>query len=146
MYQCFNWAIHSKKCSIKAPVKWRNSVYVLTEICHQRSKRLGSMHSGPVLSKSWVFLIHFTREINPVKIINFYHQNVGIKNSYLCYSIHTYYLYRTLRIEKSIPRATVPFKWGEKVMMGRFMIVWGNPPAQFQMLFTSGWQSFFSRI
>ena len=31
-------------------------------------------------------------------------------------------------------------------MMGRFMIVWGNPPAQFQMLFTSGWQSFFSRI
>ena len=30
--------------------------------------------------------------------------------------------------------------------MGRFMIVWGNPPAQFQMLFTSGWQSFFSRI
>ena len=53
---------------------------------------------------------------------------------------------RTLRIEKSIPRATVPFKWGEKVMMGRFMIVWGNPTAQFQMLFTSGWQSFFSRI
>ena len=30
--------------------------------------------------------------------------------------------------------------------MGRFMIVWGNPTAQFQMLFTSGWQSFFSRI
>ena len=30
--------------------------------------------------------------------------------------------------------------------MGRFMIVWGNPKAQFQMLFTSGWQSFFSRI
>ena len=38
IYQCFNGAI--RKCSIKAPVIWRNSVYVLMEICHQRSKWL----------------------------------------------------------------------------------------------------------
>ena len=34
--QLFN----SKKCSIKAPTKGRNSVYVLMEICHLRSKWL----------------------------------------------------------------------------------------------------------
>ena len=37
MYQCLNGAIPSWKCSIKAPAKWRNSVYVLC----QRSKWLG---------------------------------------------------------------------------------------------------------
>ena len=41
MYQCLYGAIPSWKFSIKAPAKWRNSVYVLTEICHQRSKWLG---------------------------------------------------------------------------------------------------------
>ena len=40
MYQCLNRAIPSRKCSNKAPSKWRKSVYVLTEICHQRSKWL----------------------------------------------------------------------------------------------------------
>ena len=41
MYQCLNGAIPSRKCSIKAPAKWGNSVYVvLTDICHQRSKWL----------------------------------------------------------------------------------------------------------
>ena len=40
MYQCLNGAIISRKYSIKAPPKRRNSVYVLTEICHQRSKWL----------------------------------------------------------------------------------------------------------
>ena len=39
--QCLNGAIPSRKRSIKAPAKWRHSVYVLTEICHQRSKWLG---------------------------------------------------------------------------------------------------------
>ena len=39
-YQCFNRAIPWRKCSIKPPANWRNSVYVLTEICHQRSKWL----------------------------------------------------------------------------------------------------------
>ena len=29
------------KYSIKAPAKWKNSIYVLTEICIQWSKRLG---------------------------------------------------------------------------------------------------------
>ena len=32
-----NGAISSRKCSIKEPAKWINSVYVLTEICHRRS-------------------------------------------------------------------------------------------------------------
>ena len=41
MYQCLNRAIPSRKGSIKAPTKWRHSVYVLTEICYQRSKWLG---------------------------------------------------------------------------------------------------------
>ena len=30
MYLCLNRAIRSRKCSIKAPAKWRNSLYVLT--------------------------------------------------------------------------------------------------------------------
>ena len=41
MYQCNNGAIPSRKCSIKTPAKWRNSAYVLIEICHQSSKWLG---------------------------------------------------------------------------------------------------------
>ena len=41
MYQCLNRAIPSRKYSIKTPANWRNSVYVLTEICDQRSKWLG---------------------------------------------------------------------------------------------------------
>ena len=36
MYQYLKGAIPSRKCSIKTPAKGRNSVYVLTEICHQR--------------------------------------------------------------------------------------------------------------
>ena len=40
MYQCLNRAIPLRKCSIKAPAKWINSVYVLTDISHQRSKWL----------------------------------------------------------------------------------------------------------
>ena len=40
-YQCLNGAIPSWKCSFKTPAKWRNSDYVLTELCHQRSKWLG---------------------------------------------------------------------------------------------------------
>ena len=39
--QCLNRAIPSRKCPIKAPAKLRNSVHVLIEICHQRSKWLG---------------------------------------------------------------------------------------------------------
>ena len=38
MHQCL---IPSSTCSIKAPAKWRNSVYVLTGICLQWSKWLG---------------------------------------------------------------------------------------------------------
>ena len=47
MCQCLNGAIPSRKCSIKAPANWRNSVYVLMEICHQRSKWLGPNSSPP---------------------------------------------------------------------------------------------------
>ena len=35
MYQCLNGAIPSRKRSIKAPAKSKNSIYVLTEICLQ---------------------------------------------------------------------------------------------------------------
>ena len=38
MYHCLIRAIPSRKGSIKAPAKSKTSVYVLTEICHQRSK------------------------------------------------------------------------------------------------------------
>ena len=40
MYQCLNGAIPSRICSFKAPAKWGSSVYVLTEVYHQRSKWL----------------------------------------------------------------------------------------------------------
>ena len=39
MYQCLNGAIPSRKCSITASAKWRNSVYVMMEICHKRSTK-----------------------------------------------------------------------------------------------------------
>ena len=45
MYQGLDGAIPSWKCSIKAPAKWRNSVYVLVKICHQRSKWLGPKYT-----------------------------------------------------------------------------------------------------
>ena len=38
--QCLSGAIPSRKCFIKAPAKWRHSLYVLTEICHKLSKWL----------------------------------------------------------------------------------------------------------
>ena len=41
MYQYLNRAIPSRKCSIKAPAKWRNSIYVLMEICYRTSKLQG---------------------------------------------------------------------------------------------------------
>ena len=44
-YQSLNRALPSRKCSIKAPAKCETSVYVLTEICLQWSKRLGALHS-----------------------------------------------------------------------------------------------------
>ena len=39
MCQCINEAIPSRKCSITTPAKCKTSVYVLTEICLQWSKR-----------------------------------------------------------------------------------------------------------
>ena len=42
MYQCLNKAIPSRKCSINPPaINEETLVYVLTEICHERSKWLG---------------------------------------------------------------------------------------------------------
>ena len=57
MYQCLNKAIPSGKCSVKAsPAKWRYSVYVLTEICHQRSKWLVPLwFSAFSWSLQWVY-------------------------------------------------------------------------------------------
>ena len=40
-YQSLNRALPSRKCSIKATAKCKTSIYVLTEICLQRSQRLG---------------------------------------------------------------------------------------------------------
>ena len=40
MYQCPNGEIPSSNCIIKAPAKWKNFVYVMTEFCHQRIKWL----------------------------------------------------------------------------------------------------------
>ena len=37
---------------LQGPAKWRNSVYVLTEICHQRSKWLGPWFSFHILDKT----------------------------------------------------------------------------------------------
>ena len=42
MYQCLNGAIPSRKCSMKTHAKCKTSIYVLTEICLQGSKRLRS--------------------------------------------------------------------------------------------------------
>ena len=50
MKLCLNGAIPSRKCSVNAPAKWRHSVYVLMEICHQRSKWLGPWSSWRLLS------------------------------------------------------------------------------------------------
>ena len=57
MYQCLNRAIPSRKCSINAPAKWRNSVYILTEICHQRSKWLGAHYEIIIEKKLFEFFI-----------------------------------------------------------------------------------------
>ena len=57
MYQCPNGAIPSRKCSIKAPDKWRNSIYVLTEICHQRSKCLGPKRLSCLRTQSFTSLM-----------------------------------------------------------------------------------------
>ena len=38
MYQCPNGEIPSRNCIIKAPARWKNFVYVMTEFCHQRIK------------------------------------------------------------------------------------------------------------
>ena len=51
MYQCLNGGILSRKCSIMAPARWRNSVYFLTQIFHQRSKWLGPISSKGFFKK-----------------------------------------------------------------------------------------------
>ena len=54
MYQCLNGAIPSRKCSIKAPAKWRKSAHVLTVIYHQRSKWLGPKSEPIPCQPIWV--------------------------------------------------------------------------------------------
>ena len=59
MYQCHNLAIPSWKFSIKSHAKWRNSIYVLTEIRHrQRSKTIEPLNLV-VLKKKTHFLLFF---------------------------------------------------------------------------------------
>ena len=60
MYQCIYGAIPSRECSVKAPAKWRNSVYVLTEICHQWSKWLGPWFTNRFSGKTWSQFSDFT--------------------------------------------------------------------------------------
>ena len=55
MYQCRNGAIPSRNCSIMTLANWRNSVYVLMEICHQRSKWLG------LYCATWVYIFRQIR-------------------------------------------------------------------------------------
>ena len=62
MYKYLIGAIPSRKCSIKAPAKWRKSVYVLTEICHQRSKWLGPKYEIELYS-SMVFVSPFVHSL-----------------------------------------------------------------------------------
>ena len=59
MYQCVNRTIPSNKCPINGHSKWRNSVYVLTEICHQRSKWLGPRWEKLLITKYWFKKIFF---------------------------------------------------------------------------------------
>ena len=54
MYQCLNGAIPSRKCSITAPAEWSNSVYVLTEICHQRIKWLDPIFLIYLVHNNWL--------------------------------------------------------------------------------------------
>ena len=75
IYQCLNRAIPSRKCSIKAPAKWRNSVYVLTEICHQRSRWLGPLHisnNSSTEQKVQIFTIVFHCSLPCLLISDFF--------------------------------------------------------------------------
>ena len=53
-YQRLNGALPWRKYSIKAPTKWKTSVYALTEICLQWSKQLDPKWSQIKLN-SWYF-------------------------------------------------------------------------------------------
>ena len=68
MYQCVNGAIPSRKCSIKAPAKWRNSVYVLMEICHHKSKWLDSNKKYQIHTylHIMIYIFLFCREEYPL--------------------------------------------------------------------------------
>ena len=55
-YQSLNGALPSRESSIKAAAKWRNSVYVLMEIFHQRSKWLGPMSNLSFFKKKLLYL------------------------------------------------------------------------------------------
>ena len=59
VYQCLNGAIPSMKCSIKAPPKCKTSIYVLTEICLQWSKRLSPNTLNLKNGEIWFCIIFF---------------------------------------------------------------------------------------
>ena len=73
MHQCLNGAIHSRKCSIMTPTKWRSFVYILTEICHQRSKWLGPKPSQMpwILLEIQIFRNYFSVEQISNQIVTF---------------------------------------------------------------------------
>ena len=86
MYQCRNGAILSRKCSIKAPAKWRNSVYVLTEMWNLTT--FFQISEGPC----WMRLIYNVFElirlpVNNLKMFNFndfFSSIWRIKKSFFC--------------------------------------------------------------
>ena len=63
MYQCPNGEIPSRNCIIKAPAKWKNFVYVMTEFCHQRIKwlcpKFWRFSKNTFLFFKWFFTILF---------------------------------------------------------------------------------------
>ena len=67
MYQCLNGAIPSRKCSIKAPAKWRHSVYVLMDICLQWSKWLGPLAEETVKPGFWVHAVPWEMGLRQVE-------------------------------------------------------------------------------
>ena len=63
MYQCPNGEIPSRNCIIKAPARWKNFVYVMTEFCHQRIKwlcpKFWRFSKNTFLFFKWFFTILF---------------------------------------------------------------------------------------
>ena len=83
-YQSLNGALPTRKYSIKAPVKCKISVYDLTEICLQCSKRLVSKYSY------LIFVSNFTGKKKYFFVFCSYHHKVPYDPPELTLSEKTY--------------------------------------------------------